>query len=104
MSVVEPLPGAEIASEFARVAARRVLVLSPTIRYRLGPGDRALVAPGDAVVPGMPIAERTPDAELVDAGKLIRPDDGKSPKTDRPADGRQARLGQAGPAPPAVSR
>ena len=83
MSVVEPLPGAEIASEFARVAARRVLVLSPTIRYRLGPGDRALVAPGDAVVPGMPIAERTPDAELVDAGKLIRPDDGKSPKTDR---------------------
>jgi hypothetical protein len=83
MSVVEPLPGAEIASEFARVAARRVLVLSPTIRYRLGPGDRALVAPGDAVVPGMPIAERTPDAELVDAGKLIRPDDGRSPKIDR---------------------
>ena len=83
MSVLEPLPGAEIAPEFARVAARRVLIFSPTIRYRLGPGDRALVAPGDSVIPGMPIAERTPDAELVDAGKLIRPDDGRLGNNDQ---------------------
>jgi hypothetical protein len=83
MSAVRPLPGAEISPEFARVAARRILVFSPTIRYRLGPGDRALVAPGDSVVPGMPIAERTPDAELVDAGKLIRSENGKSGKNDQ---------------------
>jgi hypothetical protein len=83
MSVMEPLPDAEISPEFARVAARRILVFSPTIRFRLGPGDRALVAPGDSVVPGMPIAERTPDAELVDAGKLIRPDNGTSGTNDR---------------------
>jgi hypothetical protein len=86
MSVVEPVLGAELPPEFARVAQRRVLVFSPTIRYRLGPGDRALVAPGDAVVPGMPIAERTPDAELVGVGRLIRPENGKSGKNDqRPA-------------------
>jgi len=86
VSAVEALGGSEIAPDFARVAARRILVFSPTIRYRLGPGDRALVAPGDAVEPGMPIAERTPDAELVDAGRLVRPENGKSGKNDqRPA-------------------
>jgi hypothetical protein len=86
MSIVRPLPGAEVSPEFARVAARRILVFSPTIRCRLGPGDRALVAPGDSVVPGMPIAERTPDAELIDAGKLIRSENGKSGKNGpRPA-------------------
>jgi hypothetical protein len=83
MSPVEPLRQSEISPEFARVAARRVLIFSPTIRYRLGPGDRALVAPGDAVMPGMPIAERTPDAELIDAGRLIRPENGKSSKNDQ---------------------
>ena len=31
----------------------------------------------------MPIAERTPDAELVDAGKLIRPDDGRLGNNDQ---------------------
>ena len=49
---------------------------------RLGPGDRALVAPGDAVVPGMPIAERTPDAEPVDAGPLTGPARGRSDGAD----------------------
>jgi hypothetical protein len=75
-----PRPGREIATDLARVAARRILVSAPTIRYRLGPGDRVLVAPGDRVVPGMAILECTPDAELVEAGRL---DDGKSGKVDR---------------------
>lgn len=70
MSAVEQRPAAEISPDLARVVGRRVLVFSPAIRYRLGPGDRALVATGDEVVPGMPILERTPDAELVDVGRL----------------------------------
>jgi hypothetical protein len=73
MSAVKPPAGREISPELARVAGRRVLVFSPTIRFRLGPGDRALVEPGDSVVPGMPIAERTPDAELIDVGRLDTP-------------------------------
>jgi len=73
MNALGPLPGTEISAEFARVAGRRILVFSPTIHVRLGPGDRALVASGDAVVPGMPIAERTPDARPVDAGDLVGP-------------------------------
>jgi len=73
MSALGPLPGTEISAEFARVAGRRILVFSPTIHFRLGPGDRALVAPGDAVIPGMLIAERTPDAKPVDAGDLVGP-------------------------------
>jgi hypothetical protein len=72
MSAVQPVTAMAIPPELARVAGRRVLVFSPTIHFRLGPGDRALVVPGDAVVPGMPIAERTPDAELVDVGRLER--------------------------------
>jgi hypothetical protein len=82
MSAVKRLSGPVISPDLARVAARRVLVFSPTIHYRLGPGDRALVAAGDAVLPGTPIAERTPDAELMDVGQLARPEDGKSGKSD----------------------
>jgi hypothetical protein len=77
MSAAVPPALTEISPDFARVSPRRILVFSPTIRYRLAPGDRVLVAPGDAVVPGMPIAERTPDVEFVDAGRLVR-DDGKA--------------------------
>ena len=80
MSPARQAPRAEIAPDLARVAARRALVVSPTIRYRLGPGDRALVAPGDPVIPGMAILERTPDAELVDAGRL---DNGRGARPGR---------------------
>jgi hypothetical protein len=70
MSVVERASGPDIAAALARVATRRILVFSPTIHFRLSPGDRALVAPGESVSTGTPIAERTPDAELVDTGRL----------------------------------
>lgn len=70
MSPTEPLSDAEMTSQLARIAGRRVLVFSPTIRYRLEPGDRVLVVPGDHIKPGMPIAERTPDAALHDIGRL----------------------------------
>lgn len=70
MSAVAQHLGPQISPELTRVVGRRILVFSPTIRYRLEPGDRALVAPGDVVVPGTPILERTPDVELVDVGRL----------------------------------
>ncbi len=70
MSVGGRPSGGDIATVLARVAARRILVFSPTIHFRLSPGDRALVGPGESVSIGTPIAERTPDAELVDAGRL----------------------------------
>ena len=70
MTLSDPLSRADIAPELARVAARRVIVFSPLIRFRLSPGDRALVSPGDSIVPGMPLAERTPDASLVDVGRI----------------------------------
>jgi hypothetical protein len=82
MSAVQLSPGTDIPADLARVAGRRVLVFKPTIRFRLGPGDRALVEPGDRVVPGMPIAERTPDASLVDVGRLPSGHNGKSDKSD----------------------
>ena len=101
MSMTERLPGSEISPELARVAGRRVIVYSPMIRFRLNPGDRALVAPGDSIVPGMPIAERTPDASLVDVGRLGSAENGMA---DRP--GRQGRpdkpekaVADEGPAP-----
>jgi hypothetical protein len=69
MSIGERIP-TDITAAMKLVAARPALVFSPTIRYRLAPGDRVLVEPGDAVAVGNPIFERTPDAELVDAGQL----------------------------------
>jgi len=87
---------AAVTPDLARVAGRRILVFSPTIRYRLEPGDRALVAPGDAIVPGTPIAERTLEPELVEVGRIISADDGRQSRQDGPpaagAGGSLARL------------
>lgn len=70
MSALAGSAGPQVSAAVARVAARRILVFSPTIRFGLAPGDRALVAIGARVSVGSPIAERTTDAELVDAGRL----------------------------------
>jgi hypothetical protein len=75
MTARQKLAGAEISPDLARVVGRRVLVFSPTIRYRLEPGDRALVAPGDTVEPGTPIAERTLEAEFVGIGRIEAPEE-----------------------------
>jgi hypothetical protein len=56
-----------------QVAARQLIVRRPTVRFQLEPGDRALVSAGESVAPGTPIAERTLDAVLVDAGRLTGP-------------------------------
>jgi hypothetical protein len=82
MSVGERAPGTDISAALAGVATRRILVFSPTIHYWLAPGDRALVTPGDVVSAGTPIAERTPDAEPLDAGRLTTA--GEPAKNGRP--------------------
>ena len=65
---VEPSP--EMPAEFLRIPVRRITVQSPTIQLALGPGDRVLVATGQRVEAGTPIAEITLDAEPIDAGRL----------------------------------
>jgi hypothetical protein len=56
------------------VARRRILVPRPLVRISLGPGDRALVRVGELIEAGTPIAERTPDANVMDVGKLPGPE------------------------------
>lgn len=85
MSVTEQRPDAAVSPGLARVAGRRVIVFAPMIRFRLDPGDRALVAPGDSIVPGMPIAERTPDASVVDVGRLGLAENGRVGRPGRSA-------------------
>ena len=55
---------------YLRIPARRILAVAPIMRFCLGPGDRALVAPGQPIEAGTPIAERTLDVEMTDVGKL----------------------------------
>jgi hypothetical protein len=48
-----------------RLVPARPLICSPVdVVFRLGPGDRPLVAPGDSVVVGAPIAQRLRDPRL----------------------------------------
>jgi hypothetical protein len=88
----EPLP-----EGLARVPVRRLVVLSPTIRFVLSPGDRVLVLPGDTILPGTPLAERTPDATLVEVGSLVRP----APR-DAIVNSEGGNAGGSAPAPPAA--
>src|SRR6187200_2805292 len=54
------------ADELGLVATRRLVEGSTDVRFRLLPGDRALVGPGESVVPGAPIAERLRDPRLLE--------------------------------------
>ena len=60
----------DVPPELTRIPGRRILVVSPVVQIRLGPGDRVLVSPGQKVTAGMPIAERTCDPEFIDVGRL----------------------------------
>lgn len=48
------------------VAPRRFVESRPIAHFTIGPGDRILVAPGDAVLPGATLAERQRHARLED--------------------------------------
>jgi hypothetical protein len=89
----------DLPAGLERVAGRRILVFAPVIEFNLGPGDRALVGPGDTVVAGQAIAERTPDAEIVDVGRL--PIDLPAWSRREP-DGTVADGSGAGPSPMAI--
>jgi hypothetical protein len=68
---------------------RRMVVGGPIeVRFPLHPGDRAFVAPGDALVPGSRIADRLRDARLVEVRS------GPVPEESRPGD----RFAHASPA------
>jgi hypothetical protein len=70
MNEPQRLSSEDLAQSMARIAGRPLLLRSPTIRFVLAPGDRALVVPGDVVLPGIPIAERTRDTAFVDVGRI----------------------------------
>jgi hypothetical protein len=62
------------------LVARRPLRMAPVdVTFRLRPGDRSLVAPGESLTPGMPLVERVRDAQLATfeapADVALRPGD-----------------------------
>jgi hypothetical protein len=68
----------ELGLEF--VASRPVVEGPIEVRFPLGPGDRAFVTPGEALVPGARIADRLRDARLVEVAH------GPVPETARPGE------------------
>ena len=57
---------------------RRTVVEGPTeVRFALRPGDRSLVGPGEALVPGARIADRLRDARLIEVGAGPVPEDAR---------------------------
>ena len=58
--------GAPPRADIGLIRVRRLLHGPVDATIPLAPGDRALVAPGESVVPGAPIVERVRDARLTD--------------------------------------
>lgn len=55
-----------VAADLGLVSARRLIEAPAEFTFPLAPGDRALVAAGESVVAGAPIAERVRDPLLLD--------------------------------------
>lgn len=74
------------------VPARQLVVAPVDVVFRLRPGDRPLVAAGDSVVVGAPVAERLRDASLdeVRVPGVVEPEPGG--RWSGPADGRDGRI------------
>ncbi len=56
----------DVQDDVGLVAVRRLIDPGVDVMFRMGPGDRALVAVGESVVAGAPIAERLRDARVID--------------------------------------
>ena len=60
------LPGSPASSDLGLVTTRTLVSGSADVTFRLEPGDRPLVASGESVVAGAPIAERLRDPQLLE--------------------------------------
>jgi hypothetical protein len=56
----------DASRDLGLVRRRRLLEAPVEVTFPLAPGDRALVAPGESVVPGAPIIERIRDTRMSD--------------------------------------
>jgi hypothetical protein len=89
---------ATAASSDVRLVGARPLVAEPVdVVFRLAPGDRPLVAAGDSVVVGAPIAERVQDRSLEEifvppTGEPIPREPKPGERWSGPADGRGSSL------------
>jgi hypothetical protein len=66
VAAADPGPPAEPRTDLGLVRMRRLLEGPVEVTFPLAPGDRALVAAGESVVPGAPIIERVRDTRLTD--------------------------------------
>jgi hypothetical protein len=64
--IPEQAPPMEARRDLGIVRMRRLVEAPIEVTFPLAPGDRALVAPGETVVPGAPIVERVRDPRLDD--------------------------------------
>jgi hypothetical protein len=84
----------EAPADLGLVPARRLIVVEPVVRFGLAPGDRILVAPGDAVTPGLGLAEHQRDPRVDDGPPVGGHEEGDSPPLRAgdwwPGDGHEA--------------
>jgi hypothetical protein len=94
MTEVLPAAPPEPGVELELVPARRLVVNEPVVRFGLAPGDRILVAPGDAVTPGLGLAEHQRDPRVDDGPPVAGHEDGDTPPLRAgdwwPGDGHEA--------------
>jgi len=64
--VIDPTGDGSVAPGLELVAVRRLIEPGVDAWLPLAPGDRALVAAGESVVPGAPVAEHLRDGRLLD--------------------------------------
>jgi hypothetical protein len=65
---------AAIPIDLELVASRQLLYTPVIARVELAPGDRALVAQGESVIAGTPLAKRLRDRQLTEAPVLVGDD------------------------------
>jgi hypothetical protein len=65
-TAAEPIAPGEPRTDLGIIRMRRLLEGPVDVTIPLAPGDRALVAAGESVVPGAPIVERIRDPRLID--------------------------------------
>ena len=81
------------ATSDVRLVPSRPLVVSPVdVVFRLSPGDHAVVAAGESVVVGAPIAERVRDPSLEEVHASTTPEPVPGGRWSNPGEGRGGRF------------